>query len=420
MERMAALKGGVILFSVMIVLSGTINTAWTEGTAGDESSCVSCHSGLGGKFAEPVSLARQSIHTQQEVTCHDCHGGDPASFDEDTAHSGKKGFTGKPPFDRIPEFCASCHADPQRMKRYNLRTDQLALYKTSHHGRLLYEKRDPRTATCISCHGSHDIKGKDNPLSRVFKANIAATCARCHSDREMMGRYRIPADQYEQYTKSVHGRMLLERHDPRAPTCSDCHGFHSANPPGYEIITTVCQMCHGTIGSLFKESPHYFEQTNEEVARCIDCHGDHDVVHATTALYEGEEERHCGECHDADSKQIRLARLIKTRIDTGVREVRAAARSLEEVKDSGKSLADIQETFEDARSELIKARAATHTLAITRIDQYIKPAVRQARKVQRASARILKELSARRKGAIVVLAILGVIIALVYLKITTL
>jgi predicted ATPase with chaperone activity len=179
-------------------------------------------------------------------------------------------------------------------------------------------------------------------------------------------------------------------------------------------------MCHATIARLFKESPHYFEQTNEEAARCIDCHGDHNVSGATTVLYEGEEEGHCGSCHEADSKQVRLAKLIKGRIETGINELETAALTLQKVADSGKSLAEVEEAYETARSELVKARAAAHTLDIERINEHINPAVEEAEKVQKASAGILYEISGRRKGSILVLAILGIIMAAVFAKIRSL
>jgi cytochrome c553 len=58
------------------------------------------------------------------------------------------------------------HSNPIMMRPYNLRTDQLALYKTSQHGRLLYQKGDRNTATCVSCHGTHDIKSVNDPDRR--------------------------------------------------------------------------------------------------------------------------------------------------------------------------------------------------------------------------------------------------------------
>jgi nitrate/TMAO reductase-like tetraheme cytochrome c subunit len=130
-----------------------------------ESSCVKCHLDLGGEFARPVRELQESVHFEKEVACHDCHGGNPTSFDEDKSMSKDVGFIAKPGFEEIPEFCARCHSDVNRMKKYKLRTDQLSLYKTSFHGKALYEKEDKNTATCISCHGGHDMKAAPVPVT---------------------------------------------------------------------------------------------------------------------------------------------------------------------------------------------------------------------------------------------------------------
>jgi len=153
---------------------------------------------------------------------------------------------------------------------------------------------------------------------------------------------------------------------------------------------------------------------------CVDCHGDHNVSHATTALYEGEDEGHCGMCHEPESKQIRLAQLIKGRVDSGINKVEAAQTMLDRVAKSGKSLEKVEEALETAQSELVKARAATHTLSMDRINEHINLVIEEGEKVEQASAGIVKELSGRRRGAIFVLTILGIIIVLVYIKIRAL
>jgi hypothetical protein len=142
------------------------------------SSCVKCHSDLGGEHSKPVKLLEESVHVEKEVACHNCHGGDPKSFDEEKSMSKAKGFVGKPSFRETPEFCARCHANPVTMRPFNLRTDQLAEYKTSQHGKLLY-KGDKNTASTTL--RNHDIKPRTIPFA-VYKTNLPKTCARCHSD----------------------------------------------------------------------------------------------------------------------------------------------------------------------------------------------------------------------------------------------
>lgn len=384
-----------------------------------ESSCLKCHLDLGGEFARPVRELQESVHFEKEVACHDCHGGDPTSFDEDKSMSKDAGFIAKPKFEEIPEFCARCHSDINRMKKYKLRTDQLSLYKTSFHGKALYEKGDKNTATCVSCHGGHDMKAAGNPHSDVYKANIPRTCNRCHGEPVLMRAYGIPSDQFEQFRNSIHGKLLLDNMDLRAPACTDCHGVHGAHPPGFAEIADVCSLCHGAIAKLFRESPHYLEREKVEVAKCVDCHGDHDIV-PSTVLYEGEEEGRCGGCHGVDSKQGRLATIIKKKIVDATTSEESAKKSLEKVRESGKNISEIEEHFEEARSELVKARAVTHTLSIERIEEHTNKVQEKSREVLVAVESIVEELTGRKREVIFVLVILGVFIAIIYAKMRTL
>lgn len=380
------------------------------------SSCIKCHSDLGGEYAEPVKLLEESIHLEKEVACHNCHGGDPKSFDENKSMSRAKGFVGRPSFREIPEFCARCHSSPVIMRPYNLRTDQLAEYKASQHGKLLYEKGDKNTAVCTSCHGIHDIKGKENPLSRIYKTNLPKTCARCHSDKKLMDLYKIPSDQFDLYRASVHGVLLLDKADLRAPGCADCHGIHGAHPPGYAEIANVCSSCHSTIADLFKQSPHYVEKTKAHMARCIDCHGSHDVSYPTTDLYVGDKPHHCGSCHGADSKQVRLALVLKKNIDDAILSVDKAKKALQKIQSSGKNIDKIEETFEAARGELVKARATAHTLDVDKVGEYTRKANEKSNEVIKSVDQILKELEGRKKQVIFVLVILGLIACIISIQ----
>ncbi len=375
-------------------------------------SCVKCHMDLGGEYSKPVKLLELSVHLEKEVACHNCHGGDPKSYDEEKAMSRAKGFVGRPTYQGIPEFCARCHSSPVLMRPFNLRTDQLAEYKTSQHGKLL-AKGDKNAAVCTSCHGTHDIRSKDNPLSKVYKTNLPKTCAQCHSNAKLMEQYKLPVDQYELFQKSVHGIMLLERNDLRAPGCADCHGIHGAHPPGYAEIANVCSACHSTIADYFKQSPHYIEKTKVHMARCVDCHGSHDVTWPTTDLYVGTAEHHCGSCHGSDSKQVRLASLLKKDIDDTILAVDQAKKAIDKIRESGKEITKILEAFEASRGELVKARAAAHTLDIDKVTAFTSKSKQKAEEVKKSVDQILAELKGRRKEVIFVLIILGLLIAIV-------
>jgi len=100
--------------------------------------------------------------------------------------------------------------------------------------------------------------------------------------------------------------------------------------------------------------------------------------------------------------------------------VESAERSLERVRKSGKNISKIEETFEGARSELVKARAVTHTLSIEKIEEHTNKAQEKSREVSGAVEGIMEELTGRKRGVIFVLVILGVFIAVIALKMRTL
>ncbi len=385
-----------------------------------QSSCVKCHLNLGDEMARPVLALQDSIHREKEVACHDCHGGDPAAEDMDAAMSAAKGFRGVPAFDEIPEFCARCHADPIRMKHYNLRTDQFSEYKTSQHGKLLYEKKDHNVATCVSCHGSHDIRSKNDSRSAVFKTNIPQTCANCHSDPKRLHIYGIPTNQYELFVKSAHGERLLVDKDMRAPSCADCHGIHGASPPGFNDIANVCSYCHGKIADHFKEGPHYIGRMKEEGARCINCHGNHLIQRPTTAMYEGDAQGHCGQCHEQGGEAMKVAAAAKQKIDQAILAVSRAREDLEEVRNSGKNLDSLKERFEKASSSLVHSRALAHTLSLEKIEAEVSSVTAGTEKIEEEVHKIKWELQSRKRSVVIVLLILGTIMAVLFIKIKSL
>src|SRR3989338_9977850 len=169
-------------------------------------SCIECHTALGDE--KIVNDFEKDIHAVRGLSCVDCHGGDPNDM-EDTAMDPAKGFKGHIERNKIPELCASCHADANYMRRFNpnIQTDQYSKYLVSQHGKL-NAKGDQKVAVCISCHGVHGIRPKTDPTAPVFITNAPITCAKCHSNAEYMKEYKIPTDQFEEYEKSVHGQAL--------------------------------------------------------------------------------------------------------------------------------------------------------------------------------------------------------------------
>ena len=145
---LARITAALVLFIAVTVVTGH---------AAQENVCVKCHSSLPGKYGEPVAQWKTSIHAENGIFCHECHGGDP----NDMANAMKpdRGFRGVPKETAIPETCGHCHVGV------------LKDYLESAHGKRL----GSGGPTCVTCHGNHAVKKASLDLINE------KTCTPCHS-----------------------------------------------------------------------------------------------------------------------------------------------------------------------------------------------------------------------------------------------
>ena len=332
-----------------LLLAGSLGAQPSSDSA---TSCTTCHGDADlfeDEAAAIVSAFAADVHAEVGLSCHDCHGGNPdprlaedmfgAKDEELVDHP----FIGAPERAEIPDFCGRCHSDPVTMARFKPggRTDQVELYRTSRHGKLL-EEGDTEVATCVDCHGVHGIRRSVDPASRVYPSRVAETCATCHGDpQRMAGRtlpngLPLPVDQFARWRQSVHAEALFDREDLSAPTCNDCHGNHGAAPPGAGSVALVCGQCHGREAELFRQSAkregllghgelladagaegcaacHEAPEPQVELTgirslvECETCHGNHLVVRATVAMLSPLPEAPCAFCHEGTSETVVLA-----------------------------------------------------------------------------------------------------------------
>src|SRR5690348_815605 len=121
----------------LIALAAVLLLFVAPAVADTPNTCLDCHSALDAPLNVSADGFAASIHAQKGITCAGCHGGDPSSADN--AMSTKAGFKGNITRRQVPELCGKCHSDAAYMRQYNpsLRTDQLAQYRTSVHGKKL-------------------------------------------------------------------------------------------------------------------------------------------------------------------------------------------------------------------------------------------------------------------------------------------
>jgi cytochrome b subunit of formate dehydrogenase len=94
------------------------------------------------------------------AVCSDCH----------TTHE-IKGASSNPFKLQNVEACGDCHQE------------ELHSYRDTYHGQV-NKLGYTYTAKCSDCHGSHGIKGPDDPESKVHVDNRLKTCQQCHNDKK--------------------------------------------------------------------------------------------------------------------------------------------------------------------------------------------------------------------------------------------
>ncbi|MGA1874363.1 MAG: hypothetical protein ACMUIA_02015 [bacterium] len=349
----------IVLTGVILILNPRMAKASRV-----ENQCLACHKGLPAHLALYPQEWTTSIHAARNISCENCHGGDPTSSNKPDI--GQKGYRGAPAKHEIPAFCDRCHADPLYMRTYNVRIDEENVYKNSIHGQRLLKEGNTYVASCVDCHGSHDIKEVDDPRSRVNHLNIAETCARCHACDKLMKPFGIPTDQIIQYKKSYHGKILykqIEHKNPRlVPSCPGCHGIHGDKPTGVRRYADACYNCHFMAKRYFNKSIHSILLKESRGPHCIHCHGYHYIPEADEDLFIGREASHCGDCHAPESKEYQNGLDIRALLLQAKTTVEREQDNISQVrKDLDIDISDLELNMKDALQNLLEAERATHS-----------------------------------------------------------
>jgi cytochrome b subunit of formate dehydrogenase len=263
--------------------------------------CSRCHADEQARFTASDHGAALASGVRGAPTCIDCH-------DE---HSVKKpsDTTAQTSHSNVAAMCLRCHLDnPDVRMKVGPSAGFISSYEKSVHG-LAVRGGNASAATCIDCHGSHEMRKGNNPSSNVARKNIAGTCGKCH------------AAVLEAYRGSIHGTSFASGVDA-SPTCTDCHGEHNILSPAdagsptaaKNLSAQVCSPCHASVKltrkfglasdrfQSFSDSYHGLAGRggSVEVANCASCHGVHDIkpsTDSTSRISRQNLVRTCGTCH---------------------------------------------------------------------------------------------------------------------------
>lgn len=254
-------------------------------------------------FVTPQDLAAD-IHWQKGIQCRDCHGGNPDTTDLRAAHAQEDGFRRlETPQDAV-EFCGRCHSDAEYMQRFqpDAKTDQVAKFWNSAHGRHARDVGGPEAASCISCHPPHRMQPASNPRSPLHPTQLIETCGACHKEQRKGMRRGVHHAAGE---KDEFGRGL-------PLDCLKCHGqdVHGlppvrdpVSPVSLDNQVAMCGKCHEKFLTSYQASVHGHGLRASGLtvtAVCSDCHRAHDILYAAdgqSSLHSTQVAETCGKCH---------------------------------------------------------------------------------------------------------------------------
>lgn len=285
-ERIFSSRGFRLLF-----LGALLFAAPVQSQAWENEDCMLCHGDKDEVPEDRPGLFVDITHFEDEnashagMNCVDCH-----SDIVDLPHEEKL----------APVNCAECHDDVQE------------IYDRSIHGRLRDHPSAGEPATCVSCHGSHEIYPTDDPRSKVHHHNLSQTCVQCHEDQALQEAHVSSEDRgaMQSYILSVHGHANVDDPTSKAATCSDCHGWHdtqSHDSPDSTVnrrnVARTCGQCHEDVLTEFYESVHgnLVREGNPDAPVCTDCHGEHTIQSPTdrqSTVSKFQISETCGKCHD--------------------------------------------------------------------------------------------------------------------------
>jgi len=251
--------------------------------------CQQCHGRIEQVHQKVIRGALWETEPGKVPVCVDCH----------SPHEIRRVFYEEGISDKE---CLTCHANPQLSMVRNGETISLYVDSVETHN------SKHKSVTCAQCHTGVTPKHDERPCATV---KDRVDCSICH------------AEIVEVYSASMHGQ-LVERGDPDAPECTDCHGTHgvlarqdSQSPTFPKNVPTLCAECHQSGASAAKRIGEERHRVDEYVmsihgkgllesgliitAECTDCHTAHDVRPKTdpqSSVHPDNISHTCGVCHN--------------------------------------------------------------------------------------------------------------------------
>ncbi len=259
--------------------------------------CLSCH-GTKGFAAKLPDGKTRSLFVDQEKFKSSVHGGRQCV----DCHTNITSIP-HPPI-QVRVNCISCHEslwdsaqEEGKAKEFatlGLVVQRIHTFMNSIHARPSLQDQSLTNATCYNCHDAHYVYPPGTPIWTAWRLNLPNTCGKCHSQ------------ELAAYATSIHGREVLQNHNPKAATCADCHTSHNIQDPFLSstqlVIIKNCGSCHREQFESYLDT--YHGQVTElgyiYTASCFSCHGYHTIQRINdprSTVYPANRLATCRQCH---------------------------------------------------------------------------------------------------------------------------
>lgn len=250
--------------------------------------CGSCHK-EGTPVSQTYDIPQDSILTHYSLSihgeglfkrglivsaaCNDCH-----TSHNVLSHNDPKSSIHR---ENVPKTCQKCHSRIEQVHKKVIRGE-------------LWEKEPNKVPVCVDCHAPHEIR-------RVFYDEGMADkeCLKCHADPNLTAiRDGETVSMYVD-TLETHSSMHRDK------TCAQCHTGASPTHerPCATVINKVdCSICHTEVVETYAASTHgqLIDRGDPLAPECTDCHGTHGIKgkrDSKSRTFPKNVPELCGNCH---------------------------------------------------------------------------------------------------------------------------
>jgi predicted CXXCH cytochrome family protein len=206
--------------------------------------------------------------------------------------------------------------------------------------------------------------------------------------------------------QAVHGDV----HDKAGVHCTDCH-------KGERSAAAICGSCHVLLAEKFKTSVHaqIFDKA------CVECHGNHGIKPPSDTMLGTSKDAVCASCHsEKDDPGFIAANAMRASLDRLVHGIDENAALIAHVKNAGMEVGDQELALAEAGTKLVLARTEMHAFDPAALDAVVNDGTKTLAGVTQGANRAVAELSYRRRGLFVSLALILLFVAALGFKIRSL